>query len=88
MMEHPHPHLVWNNEALRQQVLETELETAKIRLEREKGNCLSCTTFREKAENLEKMEAAILTTKFSSDDESWAAAVARIVSGYLLEMKP
>jgi len=47
-MEHPYPNLVWNNEALRQQVLETELEAAKLRLEREKGNCPQCARFREK----------------------------------------
>ena len=53
-MEHPHPNLVWNNEALRQQVLETELEVAKLRLEREKGNCPQCIRFRGKLDR-EKM---------------------------------
>lgn len=44
------------------------------------------STFREKAGDVEKLETAILATKFS-DDESWAAAVARVMSAHLLEGK-
>lgn len=42
------------------------------------------SSLRELAENLEKLESAILATKFS-DDESWAACVARVMSAHLLE---
>ena len=64
---------------------ETHSEEEIIRRRKEAAIQLAeLSTFREKAGDMEKLETAILATKFS-DDESWAAAVARVMSGYLLE---
>jgi len=77
-MEHPYPNLVWNNEALRQQVLETELEAAKLRLEREKGNCSQCARFRERLDREKMAEVAKKTRQHFGDygvlDDEWADA--------------
>lgn len=58
-MEHPYPNLVWNNEALQRQVLETELETAKLKLEREKGNCPLCAANAAELSRLRAIEARL-----------------------------